>query len=70
MDNHDFCRTYLKVTRAELTAEQKRRLKGAWSYMYSGYNSTGDTTYLTTTFIGTVRRVVHTTPARKVSPLG
>ena len=44
MDNHDFCRLLLKVTRSELTAEQKRRLKGAWSYMYrwSGAAESGE----------------------------
>ena len=34
MSDHAFCRAYLKTTRNELTAEQARRLKGAWSYMY------------------------------------
>ena len=33
-DNHDFCRLLLKVTRAELTAEQRRRLVGGWAYTY------------------------------------
>jgi len=36
MDNHDFCRALLRTTRQDLTAEQKRHLKGAWSYFYNG----------------------------------
>ncbi len=34
MNNHDFCRLLLSVTRADLTAEQSKRLVGAWSYLY------------------------------------
>ena len=34
MSDHTFCRLLLKVTRADLTAEQRKRLVGAWSYLY------------------------------------
>lgn len=34
MSDHDFCRALLKTVRNDLTAEQRRRLKGAWSYVY------------------------------------
>lgn len=34
MADHGFCRAMLRTVRSDLTAEQKRRLKGAWSYMY------------------------------------
>jgi len=36
-DNHDFCRLMLKETRRALTSEQRRRLIGAWSYMYRNW---------------------------------
>lgn len=36
MSDHTFCRVLLKVTRADLTAEQRKRLVGAWSYNYTG----------------------------------
>ncbi len=36
MADHMFCRLTLRQLRAELTAEQRRRLKGSWSYMYRG----------------------------------
>lgn len=36
MADHTFCRLMLKQTRQDLTAEQRKRLKGAWSYMYGG----------------------------------
>jgi len=44
MSNHDFCRTLLKVTRDHLTSEQRKRLVGAWSYMYrwSGAAESGE----------------------------
>ncbi len=34
MNAHDFCRMLLAVTRSELTPEQRKLLKGAWSYQY------------------------------------
>lgn len=44
MTDHTFCRLLLKVTRSELTAEQRRCLVGAWSYMYrrSGVAESGE----------------------------
>ena len=36
MSDHTFCRMLLKETRRTLTAEQARRLVGAWSYNYAG----------------------------------
>ena len=43
-DRHDFCRLLLKMTRADLTAEQRRLLVGAWSYLYarSGTTDSGE----------------------------
>ena len=38
MDNHGFCRALLRTVRNELTTEQKRRLKGSWSYFYKGHD--------------------------------
>ncbi len=35
MADHEFCRLELKLLRKDLTAEQRGRLKGAWSYMYT-----------------------------------
>jgi len=33
-DNHDFCRLMLKGVRSELTADQRKKLVGSWSYLY------------------------------------
>ncbi len=35
MSGHGFCRMLLSVTRRDLTAEQRKRLVGAWSYTYT-----------------------------------
>lgn len=35
-DNHDFCRALLKTVRSDITYEQRKRLKGSWSYFYKG----------------------------------
>lgn len=35
MDNHEFCRLLLKVTRRDLTPKQREAIKGSWSYMLS-----------------------------------
>lgn len=34
--SHEFCRTLLAVVRRELSADQRKKLRGAWSYMYPG----------------------------------
>jgi len=34
MSDHDFCRLLLSETRRTLTAEQRKRLVGGWSYVY------------------------------------
>jgi len=36
MSDHGFCRALLKTVRSDLTSEQRKRLKGAWSYQSSG----------------------------------
>ena len=44
MSSHDFCRLVLSETRRTLTAEQRKRLVGAWSYTYpwSGAAESGE----------------------------
>ena len=39
-ENVIFCRILLKMLRSELTAQQRKELKGSWSYMYD--NRTGE----------------------------
>lgn len=36
MDDHAFCRALLRTTRQDLTAAQRKALKGSWSYFYTG----------------------------------
>lgn len=36
MSDHTFCRLLLAETRHSLTAEQRKRLVGSWSYNYAG----------------------------------
>ena len=36
MTDHSFCRALLKTVRNDLTAEQRKRLTGSWSYFYKG----------------------------------
>lgn len=34
-DQHDFCRMLLKMARRDLTTDQRREIRGSWSYMLS-----------------------------------
>lgn len=34
MADHGFCKALLRTVRGDLTSEQRKRLVGAWSYMY------------------------------------
>ena len=39
MADHGFCRLLLSVTRKELNAAQRKRLVGAWSYVYRNFGA-------------------------------